>query len=115
MSSATSEKGIAKAKAKQALDLAAAKETITALMATVAGRRWMYNELAEARMFNVDTGLDFAQMAYDKGVRNTGLRWLALINRYCPAMYIRMMEEATNIKLDLEQTDDGIDGNSYAD
>ena len=110
MASATSERGLKKAQARQKEDRAVTKRVILLLMSTVDGRRWLYNELAAANMFNVDTGLDPFQMAYDKGIRNVGLRWLAGINEFAPAMYIRMMEEATSIKLDFEVTedDDGI-------
>lgn len=106
MASATSEKGQRKQLARQAADKKSAIATVTLIMSTIDGRRWMYNELSAANMWNVDTGLDPYQMAYDKGLRNVGLRWLAAINTICPSMYVRMMEEATNIKLDIEDSED---------
>lgn len=106
MTGTTSERGLAKALARQTKDRLAAQRTITLVMSTIDGRRWMYNELADAHMWDVNTGIDPYQIVYDKAQRNVGLRWLEAINRHCPAMYIRMMEEATNIKLDLETTND---------
>jgi len=99
MPSATSERQI-KARNEQFRRDRLNDELITKqLMSTAEGRRWVWRRLEEGALFQEDADLDFARMAYSKGVRNVTLRLLRDVNRFTPHEYIIMTEEATSIKL----------------
>lgn len=103
MSSTTSEKGLRAARARQKKDMEIDREVIVALMSTVAGRRWVWLQLEFAQLTNGNAELDPYYMAFEKGRRNTGLKLLASVTGHAPSMYVRMMEEATSIKLTFEE------------
>ncbi len=92
-SSATNERQI-----KAALDLAKndalVEQTIIELiMRNPQGRRWMWNQLSFCRVFQGDSGVDFGTMAFEKGLRNYGLKLLNAVSGHTPALYVTMMQE----------------------
>lgn len=99
MTNAASEKGIAKRKRQAEADRTVDRTVIVALMSQVDGRRWVWLRLAEAQIFEENENLDPQYMAFATGRRNSGLRLLRAVNRYTPAMYIRMTEENTGVDL----------------
>lgn len=99
MTSATSERAQRAAKKQAARDEDINKTVISTLMSTVQGRRWIWLELCFAQVFIACESLEPARLAFNEGRRNTGLRLLASVTRHAPAMYVRMTEENTNIKL----------------
>jgi len=109
MTNAASEKSI-RAREKQRLkDDQTNATVISTLMRTVDGRRWIWLQLERMAVFRADEGLDPMRMAFDKGIRNEGLRLLASVTRHCPDEYIRMTQENTSVQLSAhfeEQDDD---------
>lgn len=83
----------------------AEKATITALMRTIAGRKWMWDILAEAQAFH-PLPSDPQAMAIAEGTRRFGLKFLRAVTTLCPAEYIQMTTENTGVKLE-DNPDDG--------
>lgn len=82
---------------------------ITTLMHTIDGRRWIWLKLESAGCFRSDEGLDPYRMAFEKGVRNEGLRLLADVTRITPSLYITMTTENSGVAFK-DETNDGRDG-----
>lgn len=99
MASATNERRIAAQKRQMLKDRETDKTVIVALMSTPDGRRWIWNKLAEAQIFVEGESLDHAVLAYQKGMRNVGLRLLASVSTHTPEMYIRMTQENAPVPL----------------
>lgn len=108
MTSATSERAIRERNRQIEQDKQNTADVIRTLMSTVSGRRWVWLQLADCAVFRIDSGLDAMQMAFDKGVRNIGLKLLADITRTTPDMYITMTRENTRVQLK-DPEDDGHD------
>jgi hypothetical protein len=104
-SSATNERGIRKRREQQKRDRITDELVTKQLMSTADGRRWVWLRLSEAQMFSGNENLDPQYMAWEKGIRNTGLRLLNDVTTFTPQQYIMMTEEARSIKL-LEQNDE---------
>lgn len=111
MTNAASETSIRKRNKQLLADKETNVTVITTLMHTVDGRRWIWNTLERMAVFRADEGLDPLRMAFDKGIRNEGLRLLADVTRICPNEYIRMTQENTRVELsppsDESESDDG--------
>lgn len=99
MASAASEKNIRKQRAQQAKDRETDKTVVKSLMAHPDGRRWMWLKLQETMVFHEGESLDPTVMAYQKGIRNGGLRLLDSITRNTPEMYVQMFRENTAVEL----------------
>ncbi len=115
MTSATSESTIAKGKAQLRADALTDRTVITTLMSDVNGRRWLWLALTRAGIFSEDSGLDAMYMAYQKGIRNEGLRLLRSITRYTPAHYLTMTRENTGVELKEEDHGGSHDDDSSDD
>lgn len=116
MTNAASEKSIRARNKQIEKDRQTNITVLTTLMHTVDGRRWIWLQLERLAVFRADEGLDPMRMAFDKGIRNEGLRLLADVTRICPNEYIRMTQENTGVDLstpDESESDDGRDFNSY--
>ena len=57
-------------------------------------RRYVYRSLTSAGIWFEDLNLEPQYMAMKAGLRNEGLRLLALIHEHCPENYIRMWQES---------------------
>ena len=101
--SATNERQIKKRAAQQKRDRITDELITKQLMSTIDGRRWVWLRLSEAGMFNGNDNLDPYYMAWEKGVRNGGLRLLKDVTTFTPQEYVTMTEEARSIKLKEEQ------------
>lgn len=117
MTNAASEKSIRARNKRIIADRETNTTVITTLMHTVDGRRWIWLTLERMAVFRADEGLDPMRMAFDKGIRNEGLRLLADVTRICPNEYIRMTQENSGVELsdpsnDESESDDGRDGYS---
>lgn len=78
------------------------KEVTIGLMSHPDGRRWVWNRLSEGYIFVADTGLEPYRMAYEKGLRNTGLRLLKDVQAFTPNDYVRMVNENTGADMEVE-------------
>lgn len=103
MVSATNEKTIKLGKDKLKDDRRIDRVITERLMADPQGRRWVWNRLAEASIFNEDTSLDPYYTIYQKGIRNQALRLLRDVNRFCPTQYITMTRENTGVEIEDDQ------------
>lgn len=112
MTSASSEKAIRERNRQIESDKQLTADVIRVLMSTVNGRRWVWLNLADCAVFRIDSGLDAMQMAFDKGVRNIGLKLLADVTRTTPDLYITMTRENTRVQLKDTPDDDGTDTES---
>lgn len=99
MTSATNERAIRARNAAIKRDRALDELVIRSLMSAPNGRRWVWNRLAEAQIFNESSSLDAAVLAYEKGRRNPGLRLLNDVTKFTPQDYIRMTEENTSVSV----------------
>jgi len=99
MTNAASERSIRKRNKQILADRETNVTVITTLMHTVDGRRWIWLTLERLAVFRADEGLDPLRMAFDKGIRNEGLRLLADVTRICPNEYIRMTQENSGVDL----------------
>lgn len=103
MASAASEKTNREARKRQAKDIELTKTVVKSLMSHPDGRRWVWLMMNEDMVFHEGENLDPYVMAYQKGVRRSGLRMMAWSNRYAPDMYIQMLRENSPVEL---QSDD---------
>jgi hypothetical protein len=99
MASATNEARIKRQRAQIRKDRETDKTVIIALMSNPDGRRWVWNKLSEAQIFVEGESLDHAVLAYQKGMRNSGLRLLASVSTHTPEMYVRMTQENAPVPL----------------
>ncbi len=114
MTSASSEKSIRARNKRILADRETNTTVITTLMHTVAGRRWIWLTLERMAVFRADEGLDPMRMAFEKGIRNEGLRLLADVTRICPNEYIRMTQENTSVELSTPTESESDDGHEYS-
>ena len=63
------------------------------LMADPRGRRFMWSQLAAARLFHSSFNPDVMQMAFNEGNRNSGIRLTATLLQHCPDLYHTMTQE----------------------
>jgi len=106
MTNAASERSIRKRNKQILADRETNTTVITTLMHTVDGRRWIWLTLERLAVFRADEGLDPLRMAFDKGIRNEGLRLLADVTRICPNEYIRMTQENSGVDLSAPEDPD---------
>jgi hypothetical protein len=76
------------------------KTIICTLMRTGDGRRHIYRRLFFSGIWHEDGNLDPQRMAWKAGLRNEGLRLLALIHEHCPEEYAKMWHESNRLKAD---------------
>ncbi len=98
-----SRKRNAQAASKQARDA-----SLRSLLLTVLGRKYLWDELASARVFEQTVDFDsHARMCFAEGQRAVGLALLASIMSIDPNSFIVMMRENSPVKLDdQEESDD---------
>lgn len=106
MTNAASENSIRAREKQRKKDEETNATVISTLMRTVDGRRWIWLQLERMAVFRADEGLDPLRMAFDKGIRNEGLRLLASVTRHCPDEYIRMTQENTSVQLNANKFSD---------
>lgn len=101
MPSATSTRGLARARRLAAADLLNEKAVLIRLMSTADGRRWMWLLLAQCGAFlDIDgPALDsLGRMGQLIGKRSIGLLLMAQVTHHVPEYYLRMTTENTNYK-----------------
>ena len=69
-------------------------ETIIQLMSTAPGRRFVWDKLGSAHIFQTSFNLDHGQMAFNEGERNQGILLLNDIIQWCPDQFILAMRES---------------------
>ena len=80
---------------KQArVDERARLEVTKGLMASVGGRQWIYERLAECHVFASSFSLNAYEAAFKEGERNVGLQLLNDVMQADPDGYVQMMREA---------------------
>ena len=95
---------------KQAkLDERARLDTTRSLMASAAGRQWVYESLRDCHVFASSFSLNAQEVAFKEGERNVGLRLLNDIMNASPDEYITMMREA-NVRDSLSEQRGSTDG-----
>lgn len=72
------------------------RDDLKAVMATRAGRRFVWRLLAQAGIARDSGSLDPYVMAYEKGARIAGLELLLEIDAACPERYDDMKREQRN-------------------
>ena len=90
---AASKRQVKAAKERAARDAEVEETIIKVIMRHPDGRRWMWNQLAECQCFANDANLDPGWMAYQKGLRNYGLKLFAAVGKHAPAEYLTMTKE----------------------
>jgi hypothetical protein len=116
MPSATSTRGLARARRIAAADLLAEKAVLISIMSRTDGRRWMWLLLEQCGAFldvEGETLDSLGRMGHRMGKRSLGLLLMRQVTTHTPEMYIRMTAENTNYKppedIDNGQPDDGTD------
>lgn len=66
------------------------------LMSSRRGRRILWRTLDRAGVFRLSFNTNAMQMAFNEGVRNEGLRILALIHAHCHELYPVLVKENAN-------------------
>lgn len=66
------------------------------LMSSRRGRRILWRVLDRAGVFRLSFNTNAMQMSFNEGVRNEGLRMLALIHTHCPELYPVLIKENVN-------------------
>src|SRR5216684_5245319 len=81
------------------LGLAAREQghALSAVMAAVGGRAWMYDILVRCHIFSTSFHSNALSMAFMEGERNVGLKLVADIHAHCANRYNEMMQEASNV------------------
>ena len=97
--SATNERQIREARERAKRDDLVEKTIIELIMRNPEGRRWMWNQLAFCQMWYVDRDTDHGAMAFEKGLRNYGLKLMSAVIRTTPREYLTMMEEQSSFFL----------------
>lgn len=105
MSSSTNERQVRARQEQMKRDRLTDEMVIKHLMGYPDGRRWVWLRLGEAQIFAGDEALEPYRMAFDKGRRNSGLRLLADVNKFCPEEYILMQNEAQTIEANITKKD----------
>jgi|SRR6185312_161274 len=105
MTSATNERQKAAREAQARRDRVTDKIVIGSLMSHKDGRRWVWNRLTEAQIFNQSEDLDHAQLCMKVGLRNAGLRLLRDVTTFTPNEYILMTNEAMAVEASLTKKD----------
>ncbi len=104
--SASSRRQIEAQRARQRRDDEVEEAIIHIIMRNPEGRRWMWNQLAFCRAFHVDANTDPGQMAFEKGLRNYGMKLFTAVGRFAPAEYLTMTREMSMVAAK-EQHDGG--------
>ena len=97
MPSSTNERQIAQRNRTAAKDRQTEIEVTRTLMSAINGRRYCWLFLSRAGLFAEDGDLDHARMCLKVGRRIEALTMLAIINRFCPELYVRMVQENTGV------------------
>ena len=69
-------------------------EVVVNLMKTKQGRRYVWDKLVEARIFETTYNDDPGRMAYLEGFRAAGIAMLMEVTQFCPDQFILAMREA---------------------
>ncbi|MGP9420079.1 Bbp19 family protein [Ewingella sp. AOP9-I1-14] len=69
-------------------------QDIENVMSTVSGRRFVWKQLQETRVFQSTFAGDNNTTNFNEGQRNAGLRVFSDIMRVCPDMWLVMAKEA---------------------
>jgi hypothetical protein len=72
------------------------REVMLAIMATTAGRRWVYNKLAGLNAFHTPYTGEVNSTLFNCGMQNAGFAFLAEILGAAPAEYLMMLRENSN-------------------
>lgn len=112
MPSASNERQIRAREDQARRDRVTEEIVIKSLMAHKDGRRWVWLRLSEAAVFNQDTNLDPAWLAYSKGLRNAGLKLLQDVNRFTPTEYVQMTNEAQEVEASITKKEPNYVGNA---
>src|SRR5262245_7475991 len=80
------------------------RETITQIMDSIPGRRWMLEKLEECHVFRTSFHREPTAMAFAEGQRDIGLKLLNDIMVSCPDHYILMMRESNERRSASERT-----------
>ena len=75
------------------------------LMASPAGRAWMYGLLANCHIYHTSFSESPIRMAFAEGERSVGLRIVADLQRACPAHFNEMMQETIDERRPRKQPD----------
>lgn len=69
-------------------------EVLISIMSSTPGRRWVWDKMGAAHIFQTSFSVDAVQMAFNEGERNQGLLLLNDIMQWCPDQFILAMREA---------------------
>lgn len=72
------------------------EDTIRSIMATSAGRAWMYRKLVRCHIYTNPYAQSDRDTAFQCGEMNIGQMLLAEVDRTCPDTYLLMMREAND-------------------
>lgn len=72
------------------------REVLATLLATPAGRNWMWELMAATHIFETSFAPDAMNMAFREGERNIGLRLVSQITSTIPDAMVQMMKERGN-------------------
>lgn len=89
------------------------REVMLSIMASTAGRRWVYNKLAGLKTFHTPFTGETNSTMFNAGMQNAGFAFLAEILGAAPAEYIMMLRENSNASG--PDTDSDADSSSDAD
>jgi hypothetical protein len=70
-----------------------AREDIREVMGLACGRRVIRRLLEHAGIYRLSYAGETNATMFNEGQRNVGLEMLANLNRYCPDLYVLMMQE----------------------
>lgn len=73
------------------------------VMGSKEGRRFMWRLLSEAGVYRLSFDTDIAQMSFNEGNRNAGLKHLNDIMGFCPHLHALMLSEQKEAKERNEQ------------
>lgn len=92
-------------KSAKALSMEEAEVLVT-LLSDIPGRRYVWNQLARAHIFQTSVvSTDPIMIAFLEGERNQGLKLLNDILAHCPHLFLEMIQEHNAANLAKENTD----------
>lgn len=88
-----SEEQTLEAQNKKIEDEAKESQRFRWLMDNSQGREFVWGLLGDAGIYNLSFDTEPLTMAFLEGQRNTGLKLLAKVQKFCPAGFLKMIEE----------------------
>lgn len=82
-----------KSKQQQKLDEQEARNDIIAVLGTAAGRRYIWRQLENARVFSSSYAQQSNQTFFREGQRNVGLRMFTEVLDASPELFLQMQKE----------------------